>query len=112
MQRLIPAFRVPGQTTLSRFRGDTVFGLLSRILSTFFGGLTGVAMWYISSGGGNGNPYGFAAVTAVCFPFFFFARIYYPGPPIDVAFFFLTSQLVIGYSWQDTHLPSVGDVGE
>lgn len=105
-------YSVPGQTTLGRFRGDTVFGLVSRILSTFFGGLTGLVMWYISSGNGVGNPYGLAVVTAICFPFFFFARIYYPGPPINVAFFFLTSQLVIGYSWQNTHLPSVGGAGK
>jgi hypothetical protein len=26
-----------------------------------------------------GNPYGFAAVCAVCFPFFFFARLYWQG---------------------------------
>ncbi|KAI5118341.1 hypothetical protein M0805_009144 [Coniferiporia weirii] len=97
---------VLGQTTLSRFRGDTVFGLIARISSTFFGGLVGMIMWYISSGNGGGNPYGLAAVAAVCFPFFSFVRICYPGPPINVVFFFLTSQLVIGYSWQDNHLPS------
>lgn len=37
---------VLGQTTLSRFRGDTVFGLISRIWSTFLGGLVGLVLWY------------------------------------------------------------------
>ena len=36
-----------GQITLARFRGDTAFGLASRLLSTFFGGLTGLVMWYV-----------------------------------------------------------------
>lgn len=71
-----------------------------------------MVMWYIASGSGIGNPYGLVALTAICFPFFFFARIYYPGPPITVTFFFLTSQLVIGYSWQDTHLPPIAKAGE
>lgn len=102
---------VLGQTTLSRFRGDTVFGLTSRILSTFFGGVVGMIIWYISAGSGTGNAYILGVICALCFPFFYFARIYYPGPPINVIFFFLTSQLVIGYSWQDTHLPSITEAG-
>ena len=118
-----------GQTTLSRFRGDTVFGLFSRIWATFLGGLVGLILWYechsqvksyciktsltryLSTGKGSGNPYGLAAVTAVCFPFFTFARLYFPAPPVAVIFFFLTSQLVIGYSWQDSHLPSISNAG-
>ncbi|KAH8105047.1 hypothetical protein DFH11DRAFT_1864282 [Phellopilus nigrolimitatus] len=102
---------VLGQTTISRFRGDTVFGLAARVLSTFFGGVVGMIMWYISTGTGRGNAFGLAAVAACCFPFFFFVRVHYPGPPINVAFFFLTSQLVIGYSWQDTHNPSISVAG-
>ena len=34
-----------GQLTASRFRGDTTFGLVSRIFATFFGGLVGSVMW-------------------------------------------------------------------
>ena len=36
-----------GQLTISRFRGDTTFGLIARIVSTFAGGLIGVVMWYV-----------------------------------------------------------------
>ena len=36
-----------GQLTLSRFRGDTTFGLVARIISTFLGGLVGTVMWYV-----------------------------------------------------------------
>ncbi|KIM88532.1 hypothetical protein PILCRDRAFT_62336 [Piloderma croceum F 1598] len=93
-----------GQLTISRFRGDTAFGFVARIISTFFGGLAGLVMWYISAGNGHGNPYGLAAVFAVCFPFFFFARLYWPGPPMTNLIFFVTAALVVGYSYQDTHL--------
>lgn len=35
-----------GQLTLARFRGDTTFGLVARIVSTFMGGVIGTTMWY------------------------------------------------------------------
>jgi hypothetical protein len=37
-----------GQLTLARFRGDTTFVLTARIIMTFFGGLTGMVMWYVN----------------------------------------------------------------
>ncbi|OAX35889.1 hypothetical protein K503DRAFT_827545 [Rhizopogon vinicolor AM-OR11-026] len=93
-----------GQLTISRFRGDTTFGLVARIISTFTGCLIGIIMWYISAGDGRGNPYGLAAVCAVCFPLFFFARLYWPIPPMTNLIIWITSALVVGYSYQDTHL--------
>ena len=36
-----------GQLTISRFRGDTAFGFVSRIISTFLGGLVGLVMWFV-----------------------------------------------------------------
>ncbi len=103
-----------GQLTLARFRGDTTFGLVARILSTFFGGIVGMTMWYvinfwhiafhnmyfhryISTGSGRGNPYGIAVVTAVCFPFFLFVRLYWPGPPMTNLIVRLPSQFVRFY---------------
>ncbi|KAI0070007.1 hypothetical protein K474DRAFT_1609486 [Panus rudis PR-1116 ss-1] len=94
-----------GQLTLGRWRGDTTFGLVSRIIATFWGCAIGLAMWYISTGTGHGNPYGLAAVCAVCFPFFYYARLYWPGPPMTNAIFFVTTALIVGYSWQNTHFP-------
>jgi hypothetical protein len=114
-----------GQLTLARFRGDTTFGLIARIISTFAGGLTGAAIWHISTGGGKGSPYGLAVTCAVAFPFFFYGRLYWSGPPVSNMIFFTTTALVgvhprkrkklligltlahpfqvIGYSWQNTH---------
>ncbi|KAH9947336.1 hypothetical protein B0H21DRAFT_338716 [Amylocystis lapponica] len=99
--------RFMGQLTLARFRGETTFALVARIMSTFLGGLCGMVIWYISAGSGHGDPYGLAAVCAVCFPFMFFWRLYWPGPPMTNAIFFVTVALVLGYSWQDTHDPFV-----
>ncbi|KAI5115077.1 hypothetical protein M0805_006708, partial [Coniferiporia weirii] len=103
---------VIGQLTLSRFRGDTTFGWFSRVLATFLGGLVGTVMWYISTGMGDGNPYGLAAVCAVCFPFVFFIRFYYPASPMTLTIFTVTIGLIVGYSWQDTHLPTLSNEGK
>ncbi|KAF9521875.1 hypothetical protein CPB83DRAFT_840925 [Crepidotus variabilis] len=100
-----------GQLTLSRFRGDTAFGLTIRVASTFGGGLVGMVVWYTSTGLGHGNPYGLAAVCAVCFPFFFFARLYWPVHPMTNIIFFVTTVLVIGYSYQDAILLLPGSPG-
>lgn len=102
-----------GQLTLARFRGDTTFALVARVLSTFLGGVVGMVMWYtfshfcflrtfsahrilryISAGSGRGNGYGLAAVCGVCFPFFYYARLYWPGPPMTNIIFFVTAALV------------------
>lgn len=42
-----PYYRFLAQLTISRFRGDTAFGLIARIMSTFSGGLTGILIWYV-----------------------------------------------------------------
>ncbi|KAF9499221.1 hypothetical protein BDN71DRAFT_1384411 [Pleurotus eryngii] len=93
-----------GQLTLARFRGDTTFGLTARILATFFGCIAGLVMWYVNSGTGHANAYGLGAVCAVCFPFFFYARLYWPGPPMTNIIFFVTTVLVVGYSYQDNYI--------
>ena len=37
---------------------------------------------YISTSSTQGNPYGLCVICAVCFPLFFFARLYCPVPPM------------------------------
>jgi hypothetical protein len=34
-----------GQLTIARFRGDTTFGLVARILATFLGSVVGMVLW-------------------------------------------------------------------
>ncbi|TDL16189.1 hypothetical protein BD410DRAFT_755679 [Rickenella mellea] len=95
-----------GQFTISRFRGDTAFVVTARIIATFLGGLGGMAIWYISSGIGKGNPFGLAATMAVCLPFFAFYRLYWPGPTMTNIITFVTLVLVVGMSWQEDRTPS------
>ncbi|KZT35081.1 hypothetical protein SISSUDRAFT_1064765 [Sistotremastrum suecicum HHB10207 ss-3] len=102
---------IMGQLTISRFRGDTAFGLSARIIATFFGGVTGLAVWYISTGQGSGNAFGLAATCAVVFPMLMFARLYYPAPPMTLILFTVTTVLVVGYSWQDNHITTPGSPG-
>ncbi|KAF8550186.1 hypothetical protein OG21DRAFT_1469052 [Imleria badia] len=104
---------IMGQLTLARFRGDTTFGIVTRIISTFVGGIIGTVMWfvYVSTGSGQGNAFGLAAVCFVCFPFFFFARLYWPVPPMTNLIIWVTAALVFGYSYQDTHLASPSSPG-
>lgn len=99
------------QSTLARFHGDTVFSIVARVFSTFVGGIIGIVMWYISTGSGQGNPYGLAAVGFVCFPVFFFVRLYWPVAPMMSIILFVTAGLVVGYSYQDTHLVSPSSPG-
>ena len=61
--------------TISLFTADTIFGFVMRILGTFLGTIFGMAIWYIGSGNGTGNPYGLGAVLAVVLPFLLFFRI-------------------------------------
>ncbi|KAF8548399.1 hypothetical protein OG21DRAFT_1449193 [Imleria badia] len=104
---------IMAQLTLSRFRGDTAFGFVTRIVSTFVGGIVGTVMWfvYISTGSGHGNAFGLAAVCFVCFPFFFFCRLYWPVAPMTNLIIWVTTALVFGYSYQDTHLTSPSSPG-
>ncbi|KAF8585510.1 hypothetical protein K439DRAFT_1409815 [Ramaria rubella] len=99
------------QVTLARYRGDTIFGFLSRLSSTFFGGLVGLAFWYISSGSGKGNPYGIAGVAAIILPLLMFVRVHAPGPPATVEIFAITTTLIVGYSWEDTHTHNLSTAG-
>ncbi|KAF8123857.1 hypothetical protein EV363DRAFT_1587054 [Boletus edulis] len=102
---------IMGQLTLSRFRGDTTFGLITRIVSTFVGGIIGTVMWYISTGSGRGNAFGLAAVCFVCFPIIFFFRLYWPVAPMTNLIIWVTAALIFGYSYEDTHLTVASSPG-
>jgi len=59
---------VMAQLTSARFKGETALNFICRLIATFCGGVVGMTIWYISTGSGQGNPYGLAAVCAVFFP--------------------------------------------
>lgn len=98
--------------SIAPFTGDTTFTFVWRIVGTFFGALVGLLIWYIASGSGQGNPYGMSATVAVAVVFLQYVRLRWifktPQPAI---IFVLTAALVVGYSWQNSHLPSSVNLG-
>lgn len=98
--------------TQAPFTGDVVFSFLWRIIGTFFGACCGTTMWYMGNGNGHGQPYGLAAVMAPAFVILLYIRLRWvyinPQPAIILV---LTNALIIGYSWQDSHLPSAVNFG-
>lgn len=99
------------QLTLARFRGETAFALLSRILATVIGAVFALIIWYLSTGNGRGNAYALGGVTAVAFPMLMMFRIYFPGPPITPIIASVTTALIVGYSWKDVSNPTPGSPG-
>ncbi|KAJ7286108.1 hypothetical protein C8J57DRAFT_1431688 [Mycena rebaudengoi] len=94
--------------------GDTAFGLTARIFSTALGGLLGMVMWYIAQYSSHRPDFltlSQRPVCAVCFPFFFYGRLYWPGAPMRQMIFFVTAILVIGYSYQAQHIIIPGSQG-
>lgn len=101
MQRLI---WVPVMVALSaaEFAGDVVYNFLSRMVATFVAGIIAMAAWYISSGRGRGNVWGFGIVSAVVGFFAAFYRLYSVHQIIAPAILLpVTVFLILGTSWQD-----------
>ncbi|PRP76137.1 4-hydroxyphenylpyruvate dioxygenase-like, partial [Planoprotostelium fungivorum] len=103
---------IMAQFGVSPYYGDHVFNWFWRTLGTVFGGIGGMVLWYIGNGSGDGNPYTSGLVLAVALVIAFFIRI--RGPPqliLFITLFGTTMMLVFGYSWQDTHIPTLGNPG-
>ena len=98
--------------TQAPFTGDTIFTFIWRAVGTFVGAVLGMLAWYVGNGNGSGNPYGLGATMAVLFPVLMYIRLKFvyvtPQPAIILV---ITFGLIIGYSWQDSHLPSQVNIG-
>ncbi|KAK0549805.1 hypothetical protein OC845_002960 [Tilletia horrida] len=100
------------QLTLMRWRGETIFGLFSRIVTTFAGCCVGLVLWYIGTGGsGIGNSYALAAVFGVAAVPLAAWRLQGPAPPISLIIMTVTVGLVLGYSIKDSRDPAASSVG-
>ncbi|KAK0622236.1 hypothetical protein DIS24_g11259 [Lasiodiplodia hormozganensis] len=99
-------------TALTMFMSDFTYSFIIRIAGTVTGGVVGLVCWYIGAGNGPGNPYGMAAIMApviICIMWF---RLYAPSVLLPgVMLVSATMFLVVGYSWDDTHIPSYGNPG-
>ncbi|KAL5631613.1 hypothetical protein ACGC1H_007212 [Rhizoctonia solani] len=102
---------IMAQFGLNMYMSDQIGQFVARILGTVGGGIVGMVIWYIGSGHGTGNPYGIAAAFAVFVIPMLFARLFWTQRMVECIMLSVTSVLVVGYSWIDTHLPSQGNPG-
>ncbi|GAA5852458.1 hypothetical protein JCM9279_003454 [Rhodotorula babjevae] len=96
--------------TSNQFLGDVTFGYLVRVFGTIGGAAVGLLLWSIAAQTGKGHPVAVGAVCAVAWPVIFFWRVHMQ-PVMTALLPAVTTMLVIGYSWQDAHNPSLSTVG-
>lgn len=96
----------------AEYTGETIYVFYCKVVYTFFGCLLGMVMWYISTGNGRGNYYGYSAVTAVGYMYLTYYRHFSIHRALVPAILFaVTCALVMGTSWVDgqySHLANVG----
>lgn len=96
----------------AEFTAETVYTYASKSVYSLFGMITGLAAWYISTGSGNGNPYGYVVVTAVVyFVATFYRQFAVHLSKIPAIMVSVTPALVLGTSWVDikyNHLANIG----
>ncbi|KPV71578.1 uncharacterized protein RHOBADRAFT_31005 [Rhodotorula graminis WP1] len=100
------------QTFLAPNAGDQILSTLQRCAGTVVGLVYGMLIWYIGAGRGDGTRPGIGAALFVLMIPWFAVRLY--APPSSAMFGIMaavTSVLIVGYSWQDTHLPALGNPG-
>ncbi|GAA5916631.1 hypothetical protein JCM5296_002963 [Sporobolomyces johnsonii] len=103
---------IMAQTGLAVYSGDQILSSVQKIVGTGFGLVYGMLIWYIGAANGPGSRPGLGAAFFVCFIPAMAIRLY--GPPASMQMSMMgavTTVLVVGYSYQDTHLPSVGNPG-
>ncbi|KAB8264869.1 hypothetical protein BDV32DRAFT_116799 [Aspergillus pseudonomiae] len=100
---------ITAQTTLLVYMGDFTVSLVGRTIGTVVGGVMGMVAWYIGAGNGPGNAYGLAAITAVMTAILMWWRLFLP-PILTMAAMMggATFVLVIGFSYDDTHISQYG----
>ncbi|PLB53541.1 hypothetical protein P170DRAFT_435148 [Aspergillus steynii IBT 23096] len=100
---------ITAQTTLLVYMADFTVSLVGRTVGTVVGGVMGMLAWYVGSGHGPGNAYGLAAITAVMTLILMWWRLFLP-PAFTMAAIMsgATFMLVIGFSYDDTHLSQYG----
>ncbi|KAJ5833580.1 hypothetical protein N7474_001891 [Penicillium riverlandense] len=103
---------IMGQTTMLIYMADFTFSVISRAIGTIVGGILGLLAWYIGSGNGPGNPYGLAAIMAVVIVVLMWGRLFAPPALLQACMMGgATCILVVGYSYDDTHIPQYGNPG-
>lgn len=97
--------------SISENTGSTIYVFCAKLVYTFFGAIVGMIGWYIACGNGNGNYYGYGAVTAVLFVYFVYFRHFSVHQTLlPQNLFAVTAELVMGTSWIDAKLYPMTDV--
>ncbi|GAA5938678.1 hypothetical protein JCM1841_000639 [Sporobolomyces salmonicolor] len=103
---------IMAQTGMAVYSGDQILSSVQKIAGTGVGLVYGMLIWYVGAANGPGSRPGLGAALFVFFIPAMAIRLY--GPPASMQMSMMgavTTVLVVGYSYQDTHLPSVGNPG-
>lgn len=103
---------IMGQTAILVYMADFTFSAICRTIGTIIGGVIGLVAWYIGSGHGPGSPYGLAAIMAAVIIIFMWGRLFFPPALLQASIIAAaTCILIVGYSFDDTHIPQYGNPG-
>ncbi|KAF6068862.1 hypothetical protein FOB64_003713 [Candida albicans] len=97
--------------SISENTGSSVYVVFARLCYSFFGAVVGMVAWYISCGNGQGNYYGYGAVTAVLFMYFIYFRHFSVHQTLlPQILYSVTAVLVLGTSWVDAKYNKLANV--
>ncbi|KAJ5681423.1 uncharacterized protein N7477_001363 [Penicillium maclennaniae] len=100
---------ITAQIAVVIYMADFTFSVVSRTAGTILGGVMGMVAWYIGSGSGTGNAYGLSAITAAMTLILVWWRLFLPPALLPCAVMSgATYVLVIGFSYDDTHIQQYG----
>lgn len=88
--------------SIAELAADNLYNIINRILHTFYAVIIAMVAWYISTGNGHGNSYGFAVTMGIIYIPLQFYREFHPiGSPVPTIVLVITHTLVVGISWVD-----------
>ena len=92
--------------------GQTIYVFGAKLMYTLFGCLLGGIGWYISTGSGHGNYYGYCAVSGVLYAFLSYYRHFSVHLSlVPQILFSVTTALVLGTSWVDSKYNKLANIG-
>ncbi|KAM0786792.1 hypothetical protein ACM66B_002226 [Microbotryomycetes sp. NB124-2] len=100
------------QTGFAVFAGDQILQTIQKMAGTAVGLLWGCVIWYIGSGSGDGNRIGLGAAFFVLFlPLMTYRVLATPATQMAIMMTAVTTVLIVGYSWSNAHLFTIGNTG-
>ncbi|KAJ6104092.1 hypothetical protein N7523_010412 [Penicillium sp. IBT 18751x] len=100
---------ITAQIAVVIYMADFTFSVVSRTAGTVLGGVMAMVAWYIGSGSGTGNAYGLSAITAAMTLILVWWRLFLPPALLPCAVMSgATYVLVLGFSYDDTHIDQYG----